>query len=65
MRIQMPKAKKKVAITKTETYEEYIARGGVVTVCEPGARTEDLYVGQWGRKKASGAKKATKTKAEK
>ena len=61
----MPKPKKKVTITRTETYEEYIARGGVVTVCEPGARTEDLYVGQWGRKKASGKKADTKAKAEK
>ena len=61
----MPKPKKKVTITRTETYEEYIARGGVVTVCEPGARTEDLYVGQWGRKKASGKKAETKAKAEK
>ena len=61
----MPKPKKKVTITKTETYEEYIARGGVVTVCEPGARTEDLYVGQWGRKKAPAKKATTKAKAEK
>ena len=61
----MPKAKKKVAITKTETLEEYLARGGTITVCEPGARTEDLYVGQWGRKKASGKKADTPTKAEK
>ena len=61
----MPKAKKKVAITKTETVEEYLARGGTITVCEPGARTEDLYVGQWGRKKASGKKADAPTKAEK
>ena len=61
----MPKPKKKVTITRTETYEEYIARGGVVTVCEPGARTEDLYVGQWGRKKKPAKKAETKAKAEK
>ena len=61
----MPRPKKKITVTKTETYEEYIARGGVVTVCEPGARTEDLYVGQWGRKKAKGKKTDTKAKAEK
>ena len=61
----MPKPKKKVAITRTESVEEYLARGGVITQCEPGARTEDLYVGQWGRKKASGKKAATKAKAEK
>ena len=62
----MPKPKKKkVTITKTETMEEYLARGGTVTVCEPGARTEDLYVGQWGRKKASGKKAATKANTDK
>ena len=61
----MPKPKKKVQITSTESVEEYLARGGTITVCEPGARTEDLYVGQWGRKKASGKKAETKAKAEK
>jgi len=56
----MPKAKKKAKVTgpvKTETMEEYLARGGTITVCEPGARTEDLYVGQWGRRKQSKKKK--------
>ena len=50
----MPKAKKAKVTgpVKVETMEEYLARGGTITVCEPGARTEDLYVGQWGRKKA-------------
>ena len=61
----MPKPKKKVQITSTESVEEYLARGGTITVCEPGARTEDLYVGQWGRKKASGKKADVKAKAEK
>lgn len=32
--------------------KEYFKKGGKVTVCEPGARTEDLQVGQWGRRKA-------------
>ena len=56
----MPKAKKVKfdGPIKTETMEEYLARGGVITVCEPGARTEDLYIGQWGRRK--GAKKKAK-----
>ena len=56
----MPKAKKKAKVTgpvKVETMEEYLARGGTITVCEPGARTEDLYVGQWGRRKQSSKKK--------
>ena len=61
----MPKPKKKVTVVKTETMEEYLARGGTVTVCEPHARTEDLYVGQWGRKKAAAKVKSTETKAEK
>lgn len=61
----MPKAKKKIAVTSVETVEEYLARGGTVTVCEPGARTEDLYVGQWGRKKAPAKKATTKAKADK
>lgn len=61
----MPKPKKKVNITTTESVEDYLARGGTITVCEPGARTEDLYVGQWGRKKAPAKKAATKAKADK
>jgi len=30
--------------------DEYIRKGGKVTVCEPGLRTPDLPVGQWRRK---------------
>ena len=60
----MPKAKKTKVTgpVKVETMEEYLARGGTITVCEPGARTEDLYTGQWGRKKAPAKKAATKAK---
>jgi len=29
---------------------DYLKNGGKVTVCEPGARTPDLPVGQWRRK---------------
>ena len=36
---------------------EYIANGGKITVCEAGARTEDLQVGQWGRPKKKASKK--------
>ncbi len=60
-----PKKAKVTGPVKVETMEEYLARGGTVTVCEPGARTEDLYIGQWGRKKAPAKKAATKAKAEK
>ena len=28
---------------------EYLARGGGITVCEAGARTEDIPQGQWTR----------------
>ena len=29
--------------------DEYLARGGNITVCEAGARTEDIPQGQWTR----------------
>lgn len=29
---------------------EYLENGGKVTKCEPGARTENIITGQWGRK---------------
>ena len=32
-----------------ESVKEYLARGGKITVCETGARTENLQVGQWTR----------------
>lgn len=31
---------------------EYLKNGGKITRCEPFARTENLTVGQWGRKNA-------------
>ena len=57
------KTKRKFVDAPVETMEEYLARGGKITVCEPGARTEDLYIGQWGRRSPKGKKaKATKVK---
>jgi hypothetical protein len=53
---------KKVVIEEeevVETVEEFLARGGKIEVCEPGARTADLVVGQWGR--GSGPKKKAPT----
>lgn len=45
--------------------EEYLKNGGTVTVCETGARTEDLQVGQWGRRKpAAKPKPAAKSAAK-
>lgn len=32
--------------------EEYKENGGVITICDPGARTEDLAVGQWGKRRS-------------
>ena len=37
--------KKKLAVD----IDEYLARGGGITVCEAGARTEDIPQGQWTR----------------
>ena len=34
-----------------DAIEEYKALGGHITICEPGARTEDITVGQWGKRK--------------
>ena len=57
------KTKRKFVDAPVETMEEYLARGGKITVCEPGARTEDLYIGQWGRRGSKGKKaKAAKVK---
>ena len=33
----------------TETVDEYLARGGIITMCEPGARSTDMQTGQWTR----------------
>ena len=43
----MPRKPKAVASASTqplraETVEEYLARGGKITVCEPGARSDDV-----------------------
>jgi len=32
-----------------ESVEEYLARGGKITVCDPGVRTENVQIGQWTR----------------
>jgi hypothetical protein len=36
----------------SDAVKEYLANGGKITQCAPNARTEDLQVGQWGRRKA-------------
>ena len=34
-----------------DAIEEYKENGGHITICEPGARTEDIVVGQWGKRR--------------
>lgn len=41
----------------SEAVKEYLAKGGKITKCPPNARTEDLQVGQWGRRKPKAKKK--------
>ena len=41
-----------------ESVREYLARGGKITVCETGARTENLQVGQWTRNRRRGSSKS-------
>lgn len=46
------KAKKKpisIANGSVETIDEYLARGGHITTCETGARSEEAQTGQWTR----------------
>ena len=31
--------------------KEYLAKGGKITVCEPGARSEEVYTNVWGKSK--------------
>jgi hypothetical protein len=60
-----PKIKPYVATgeARTETLEEFLARGGTVTVCPPGARSEDItYKHKYGR--SAGAAKKKKKKDE-
>ena len=53
---QLPKKKSKArvqgVINVQESVAEYLARGGTITVCEPGARTEDIPQGQWTRNRS-------------
>ena len=41
-----------------ESVKEYLARGGKITVCETGARTENIQVGQWTRNRRRGPSKS-------
>jgi len=54
---------------KTETVEEYLARGGKITICPPGARStdEDGAANPWAKRKRGKpkAKAAAKAKSKK
>lgn len=39
----------KIANGSVETIEEYLARGGNITVCEAGERSTEAQTGQWTR----------------
>jgi len=41
----------------SDAVKEYLAKGGKITKCPLNARTEDLQVGQWGRRKPKAKKK--------
>ena len=41
-----------------ESVKEYLARGGKITVCETGARTENIQMGQWTRNRRRGSSKS-------
>jgi len=41
-----------------EAVKEYLARGGKITVCETGARTENIQMGQWTRNRRRGSSKS-------
>jgi hypothetical protein len=50
-------AKKKTVIGKTETAEEYLARGGKITVCPPCERTDPDDIAYTWKKPKRGRKK--------
>ena len=41
-----------------EAVKAYLARGGKITVCETGARTENIQMGQWTRNRRRGSSKS-------
>jgi len=48
--------------TPQEEIDAWLAKGNEITVCEPNARTEDLLINLWQRKR--GRPKAPKAKPE-
>jgi predicted peroxiredoxin len=53
----MKQLKRELETDDAELLKEYLARGGKITVCEAGARTENIQVGQWTRNRRRGPSK--------
>ena len=57
----------KMQIERTEeeileqAIKEWKEKGGKITICEPGARSEDIQIGQWGKRKKNKKIRAIKT----
>ena len=57
----------KMQIERTEeeileqAIKEWKEKGGKITICEPGARSEDIQIGQWGKRKKNKKIGAIKT----
>ena len=59
----MKQLKRELEELDQESVKEYLARGGKITVCEAGARTENIQVGQWTRnRRRSSSKSPSATK---
>ena len=54
----MKQLKRELETDDAELLKEYLARGGKITVCEAGARTENIQVGQWTRNRRRGPSKS-------
>lgn len=54
----MKQLKRELDELDQESVKEYLARGGKITVCETGARTENLQMGQWTRNRRRGSSKS-------
>jgi|TARA_B100000768_G_scaffold181817_1_gene206655 hypothetical protein len=44
-----------------QAIKEWKQKGGKIQICEPGARTEDIQIGQWGKRKKNKKIGAIKT----
>ena len=44
-----------------QAIKEWKQKGGKIQICEPGVRTEDIQIGQWGKRKKNKKIGAIKT----